>query len=50
MFVLQSLMGEYDVITLSCVSSREATVSISGINISVHASNAYLAQTFTVTL
>ena len=50
MFVLQSLMGNYDVSALSCVSSTEATVSISGINIYVNVSNAYLAQIFTVIL
>ena len=50
MFVLQSWLGNYDVSALSCVSSTEATVSISGINTYAHASNAYLAQIFTVIL
>ena len=49
MFVLQSLMGNYDVSALSSVSNTEATVSISGINIYVQASNVCLPQTFTVT-
>ena len=42
----QSLMENYGVSALSGVSSSEATVSISGIKWYVHASNAYLAQTF----
>ena len=50
MFFSQSLMGNYDVIALSCVSNMAATVSVSGIKVSVHASNAYLPQTFTVIL
>ena len=41
-------MGNYDVNALSCVSNTEATVSISGIKVYVHASNPHLAQTFTV--
>ena len=47
---LQSLMGNYDVIALSCISNTAATVSISGIKIYEHASNAYLPQTFMVIL
>ena len=50
MFVLQSLMGNYDVSALLCVSNTDATVSISGINIYVRASHAYLAQILTVIL
>ena len=45
---LQSLMGNYDVSALSYISNMEATVSISGIKIYVHASDACSAQTFTV--
>ena len=47
---LQSLMGNYDISALSCISNTEATVSISEIKMHVHASNAYLAQMFTVIL
>ena len=49
-FFLPSLMANYDVSALSCVFNTEATDSISGIKIYVHASNAYLAQTFMVIL
>ena len=50
MFVLQRLMGNYGLSTLLCISDMAATVSVSRIEIYVHAFNAYLAQKFMVIL
>ena len=50
MFVFQSLMGNYDVSALSCISNTEDTVRISGNKVYVHDFKAYWAQTLTVIL